>query len=128
MDVFTKKKRSRIMRAIKSRDTKPELAFREILKKAGLRLRSGKKPKGSPDFVVGRTAIFIHGCFWHGCKKHFRMPKSNIEYWQDKIEKNKARDSKGISVLRKLGYRVLVFWEHEFKDAGKLKLRLACLR
>lgn len=116
------------MRSIKGKNTKPELAFRKTLKMARLKLKPGKKPKGSPDFIVGKTAIFIHGCFWHGCKRHFKAPKSNVEYWSEKIKKNKKRDLRDSSILRKSGYKVMVFWEHEFKDAKRLRLRLSCIR
>src|ERR1700761_6504327 len=91
--------RSATMRAVKSRDTKPELAVRKILREMapGYRLHRADLP-GKPDIVYGRRklAIFVHGCFWHGhdCARGARAPKANAEYWQGKIGRNRARDQR----------------------------------
>ncbi len=120
-DVFTPEKRSAVMRAVKSENTKPELALRKALFALGFRYRLNVKTlPGKPDlvFVKYKTVIFVHGCFWHGhdCKRGNRVPKSNTEYWRDKIARNKARDRKNASALRKLGWRVIALWECKLKD------------
>lgn len=119
-DVFTPEKRSEVMRAVKSGDTKPELALRKALHALGYRYRLHVKDlPGKPDLVLPkyRTVIFVHGCFWHGhsCKRGARVPKSNIDYWVEKIARNKARDRKNAAALRKLGWRVITLWECQLK-------------
>ena len=96
-DVKTPEQRSRNMAAIRGKDTKPEMIVRKYLFSRGLRFRvQVKKLPGTPDIVLPkyRTAIFVNGCFWHrheGCK-YFRLPKSNVEFWKEKIERNIERD------------------------------------
>ena len=119
-DVFTPQKRSEVMRAVKSSDTKPELALRKALHALGYRYRLHVKDlPGKPDLVFPkyRTVIFVHGCFWHGhaCKRGARVPKSNVDYWVEKIARNKARDRKNAAALRKLGWRVITLWECKLK-------------
>ena len=119
-DVFTPQKRSEVMRAVKSSDTKPELALRKALHALGYRYRLHVKGlPGKPDLVFPRyrTVIFVHGCFWHGhtCKRGRRVPKSNVDYWVEKIARNKARDRKNATALRKLGWRVITLWECKLK-------------
>jgi len=120
MDTISKIERSRIMASVKSGGNKStEIHFISILKKADIKGWRRKYPlAGNPDFVFPkhRIAIFIDGCFWHGCPKHCRMPKSNEEYWNNKIHRNKGRDEKVTSVLRKRGWIVARFWEHELKN------------
>jgi DNA mismatch endonuclease (patch repair protein) len=121
----TSPERSAIMRAVKSRDTSPELAVRKLLTEMGYRYRlHSKKLPGVPDIVFPsrKTAIFVHGCFWHGhsCKRGARTPKTNIAYWRAKIARNVARDRRRASELRRLGWRAKIVWECE---VGSPKLR-----
>lgn len=115
-DVFSKRKRSEIMRRVKGRNTTPELEVRSILHSTGLRFRINFKTlPGKPDIVLRKynTVIFVNGCFWHGhtnCK-HASLPKSNTEYWQRKIFGNRDRDLKNVKVLRKMGWNVIQLWE-----------------
>lgn len=108
------------MRAVKSSNTKPELALRKALHALGYRYRLYVKDlPGKPDLVFPkyRTVIFVHGCFWHGhaCKRGARTPKSNVDYWVEKIARNKARDRKNAAALRKLGWGVITLWECQLK-------------
>ncbi len=121
--------RSAVMRAVKGRDTKPELAVRRILRgiAPGYRLCRRDLP-GAPDIAwIGRKkAIFVHGCFWHGhdCKRGARMPKTNADYWRAKIARNFARDAAHLARYTAMGWRVLVIWECEAHDAEALAARL----
>ena len=119
-DVFTPEKRSAVMRRVKGRDTSPELAVRRILREAGIgyRLGGGGLP-GRPDVVMKgrRTALFVHGCFWHGhdCPRGARQPKANAAYWIAKIGRNRARDVSARTALEADGWRVVTVWECEMK-------------
>lgn len=120
-DIFTAEKRSAIMRAVKSSNTKPEIALRKALFALGYRYRiNAKGLPGKPDIVFPKykTVIFVHGCFWHGhdCKRGSRIPKTNRAYWTEKIARNKARDIKNADALSKLGWRVITLWECELKS------------
>jgi|SRR3989338_660054 len=128
-DAFSKKKRSQIMSKIKSRETKLELNFKELL--VGLRFRYQLKVIGRPDFASKKlkTAIFIDSCFWHKCPKHFRQPNSNKSYWKPKINGNVKRANEVNKLLKKEGWRVIRFWEHEVmknpkKCVDKVKVNL----
>lgn len=126
-DVFSKEKRSEVMRAVKGKDTKPEVALRKALFALGYRYRLNVKGlPGKPDLVFPkhRTVIFVHGCFWHGhkCKRGARTPKSNTDYWLEKIARNKRRDKKNAAALKKLGWRVITVWECELKSLDPAKL------
>jgi len=106
------------MRAVKSKDTKPELQLRRALHRIGYRYRLNVKDlPGKPDLVFPkhRAALFVHGCFWHGhlCKRGRRVPKSNTDYWREKIRKNRDRDRRNKNALEALGWRVLTVWECE---------------
>ncbi|MDR0308809.1 MAG: very short patch repair endonuclease [Coriobacteriales bacterium] len=109
------------MQGNKSRDTKPELKVRELLRKAGFsgyRLQWKKAP-GHPDIAYpGRKiAIFVHGCFWHRCPTcSLPIPKTNTEYWTKKFERNVERDRQKIAELENLGWKVFVIWECELKN------------
>jgi len=121
-DVFPPEKRSAIMRAVKSKDTKPELSLRKALFALGYCYRLNVKTlPGKPDLVFPkyRTVIFVHGCFWHGhsCKRGRRVPKTNRAYWTEKIARNKARDRKNTVALKSLGWRVITVWECKIKYA-----------
>ena len=109
--------RSAIMARVKSRDTGPEMEVRRALHRAGHRFRLHRSDlPGSPDllFPRHRVALFVHGCFWHwhGCKRS-RMPKSNVEYWTAKIERNVTRDEQTRSKFISLGWKWRVIWECE---------------
>lgn len=125
MDVFDAPTRSRVMRAVKGKNTRPEQAVRSLLHSLGYRFRLHRRDlPGAPDITLpGRRAvIFVHGCFWHGhpCKRGNRAPKANAEYWTRKLERNIARDSAAREKLESLGWRVLVVWECEIKDRDAL--------
>jgi DNA mismatch endonuclease (patch repair protein) len=120
VDTFSKAKRSKIMASVKSNDAKStELRFVPILRAEKISgWRRSYALTGSPDFVFPRlrVAVFLDGCFWHGCPEHCRMPASNTAYWNNKIEKNKKRDKKVTKDLKAKGWRVVRIWEHEIKS------------
>lgn len=125
MEAFDPEKRSAVMRAVKSRDTAPELKVRRAAHALGLRFRLGRSDlPGKPDLVFPsrRVALFVHGCFWHGhdCARGARMPQTNRAYWYAKITRNIARDASSLASLRKLGWKPAVIWECETKDAARL--------
>ena len=121
--------RSAVMRAVKSRDTGPELAVRALLRPIapGYRLNRADLP-GKPDIVYAgrKLVIFVHGCFWHGhdCPRGARMPKANAEYWREKIARNRARDTRTLAAYEAMGWRALVVHECELKDSAALAIRL----
>ncbi len=117
-DIFSKKKRSEIMSKVKSKNTKIEIEFRKAFWKEGFRYR--KNPSGyfgKPDLASkkNKTVIFIDSCFWHGCKKHCRLPSTRKNYWLPKIERNKQRDKEVIRHYKKLGWKIIRIWEHDMK-------------
>lgn len=120
MDVHTKEVRSYNMSKIKGQNTKPEEIVRKYLFSQGFRYRKNdKRLPGSPDIVLPKykTVIFVNGCFWHkheGCK-YFVWPKSNTEFWENKIETNVIRDKKKKLELEKSGWKVITIWECELK-------------
>lgn len=122
--------RSRIMSAIKKKDTRPELAIRRVLHYAGYRYVLHRRDlPGTPDLVFPsrRLAMFVNGCFWHqhlGCRLA-KQPKSRPEYWLPKLRRNVARDRRVRSQLRRLGWRVVVIWECEIAYNSELSRRLA---
>jgi DNA mismatch endonuclease (patch repair protein) len=121
-DVFTPEKRSAVMRAVRSRDTAPEMTLRKALFARGFRYRVNVRTlPGSPDLVFPRhrAVLFVHGCFWHGhaCKRGRNVPKSNADYWRAKIARNRARDRAAVAALRKMGWRVKISWECYLKDS-----------
>jgi len=116
------------MARVRSKNTKPEIEVRSLLHKLGYRFRLHRKElPGKPDIVFKRRrkAIFVHGCFWHGhgCRIG-KLPKSNLEFWQDKIERNRKRDAEKRSELEKLGWSIDEVWQCEIKDNQKLTERL----
>ena len=120
MDVHDKKTRSYNMSQIKGKNTKPEELVRKYLFSQGLRYRKNdKRLPGSPDIVLPKykTVIFVNGCFWHGHKgcKYFVWPKSNVDFWEEKINQNIMRDSNKIAQLEELDWKVLIVWECELK-------------
>lgn len=119
MDTFTPQERSRIMSSVKAKGNKStELKLLELFKLYKLKgWRRKYLINGNPDFVFpkARLAIFVDGCFWHGCSEHCRIPKSNKEYWVTKINQNKKRDYKVTKELRGKNWMVIRLWEHELK-------------
>lgn len=121
--------RSAIMRAVRSRDTSPELAVRGLLRSFALGYRLHRKDiPGRPDiaYIGAKRAIFVHGCFWHGhdCARGARAPKTNADYWRAKIARNKVRDAGAMDALAALGWRAQVIWECELKDREFLARKL----
>jgi DNA mismatch endonuclease (patch repair protein) len=121
--------RSRIMRAVKARDTSPERFVRKLVHRMGFRFRLHRADlPGKPDLVFpGRRAIiFVHGCFWHGhgCKRGARIPTTNRDYWVRKIARNSARDATTIRDLNHAEWRTMVVWECELKTSEKLRKRI----
>ena len=117
------------MRAIRSKGMLPELAVRRLVHKLGYRFRLHRADlPGKPDLVFGakRKVIFVHGCFWHshGCKMS-HTPKSNLEYWLPKLQRNKTRDRKNIKTLETAGWQSLVIWECETRSPDKVKKRVS---
>lgn len=119
-DVHDKQTRSYNMSQIKSKDTKPELLVRKFLHTNGFRYRLHDKTiSGKPDIVFRKlkTVIFVHGCFWHGhynCK-YFVLPKTRTKWWKEKIESNKERDLKNLSILKTEGWKVFSIFECQLK-------------
>jgi len=104
------------MSRIRSNDTKPELILRKALWRQGIRYRIHFNGlPGKPDIVFPkqRLAVFVDGCFWHGCPECYRPPKSNRKFWKDKVRTNRKRDRKQTRQLRRLGWAVIRLWEHQ---------------
>jgi DNA mismatch endonuclease (patch repair protein) len=122
MDKFDTLTRSRTMAAVRSKGNRStEWRLRPYLIQAGLRgwkVQAINLP-GKPDFIFlkERVAIFVDGCFWHGCPSCFRMPHSNKKYWQDKISKNMKRDKRNLRKLRALNWKVIRLREHQLKES-----------
>ena len=121
--------RSETMRAVKSKNTGPELFVRRLIHSLGYRYHLHRKDlPGKPDLVFPgrRKVIFVHGCFWHqhDCQRGSRVPKTNVDYWLPKLSRNKGRDQKNIDLLQSSGWDVLVVWECELKDSDVLKQRI----
>ena len=136
-DIFSAEKRSEIMRAVKAKDTRPEIALRKALFAKGLRYRlHAADLPGRPDIVFPkyRAVLFVHGCFWHGhhCARGLRAPKTNASYWRKKIARNKKRDHEAIAALQRHGWRVKISWECDLKhlpeEANKIAGWLAARR
>ena len=126
VDTFTQAERSRIMAAVKSQDTTPELLVRRLVHSLGYRYRLHVRSlRGTPDLVFPRLRkiINVNGCFWHlhGCKR-CRMPSSKRDYWTRKLQRNAARDKQTQRELRRAGWRVLVLWECQIGVAKQGRL------
>ncbi len=111
------------MRAVRGRDTEPELRVARLLRRSGVRYRRDvKRLPGRPDFLIASAGVvvFVHGCFWHGhtCPRGARVPKQNRKYWQEKIARNRRRDRRVARKLRALGYSVWTVWECRLKGEG----------
>lgn len=120
-DVMTPKQRSRCMAAVKGKDTKPEMIVRKYLFSRGMRFRvQVRKLPGNPDIVLPKykTIILVNGCFWHGHEdcKYFRLPKSNVEFWKEKIKRNIERDRESMQALLDLGWKIIRVWECELRN------------
>ena len=130
-DVLSPEQRSRNMASIRSQgNATTEHAFLKLLHSERITGWRRHVPlPGKPDFVfhVGRLAVFVDGCFWHGCPSCYRPPRRNRKYWKDKVTRNRLRDRLVSGELRRRGWRVLRIWEHSLKDAaqhGRLVRRL----
>lgn len=129
VDRISPKARSALMARVKQRNTAPEIVVRSLLHADGYRYRL-KAPKlpGRPDIIFpGRKkVVFVHGCFWHGhhCKRG-KLPASNLDFWRDKISKNKSRDARSVKELEQLGWSALTVWECETKSSDQLLRTLA---
>jgi DNA mismatch endonuclease Vsr len=129
MDNLTRKQRHLCMSRIRSKNTRPEIAVRKILRRLKQSYRShvGGLP-GNPDIVISRkrTVIFINGCFWHqhnGCKRK-AMPKVNLQYWKSKLKNNVERQIDDIKALKKGKWKIAIVWECEAKNSNKLIRRI----
>lgn len=131
-DVFTKAHRSRVMAQIRSRGNKTtEHRLLGHFKGASITgWRRGYPLPGLPDFVFPklRLAVFVDGCFWHGCPTHYKRPKSRQDYWDAKVARNRARDRAVVLLLKRGGWRVIRVWEHEVRKGLPVRLRAAILR
>jgi DNA mismatch endonuclease (patch repair protein) len=112
------------MRSNRRRDTNPELAVRRLVHAAGLRYRVDARPL--PDlnrradlvFRATQVAVFIDGCFWHGCPEHHTVARTNANYWEDKVRGNRERDAQTDRILTDRGWTVVRIWEHESPVSG----------
>jgi DNA mismatch endonuclease (patch repair protein) len=127
-DIFTKAKRSAVMSAIRSaKNQATEVRLIELFRAYGISgWRRGMKLAGRPDFVFrnARVAIFVDGCFWHGCPRHAQLPASNRAYWLPKLRNNVERDRRANRILRRNGWRVARIWQHELKCPRKVLRRI----
>jgi DNA mismatch endonuclease (patch repair protein) len=129
-DIYSKEKRSAIMRRVQARNTKPELAVRSVLTELGCRYRlhSATLP-GRPDIVMRARmiAILVQGCYWHrhACDRGKSRATSNAEFWEKKILRNVERDTENVSALHNLGWKVIIVWECETRRREVLMKRLA---
>src|SRR5689334_11075326 len=120
---MTRAQRSRCMARIRGRDTGPEIKLRKALWQLRLRYRLRHPLDGKPDivFVKKRVAVFVDGCFWHGCPTHSNLPKNNAAFWATKLSRNKARDKQVTRILRRNGWTVIRVWEHALeKNAARV--------
>jgi DNA mismatch endonuclease, patch repair protein len=123
VDTLSPERRSALMKRVKRADTKPEVILRKELHHRGLRYVIGdRRLPGTPDLVFPkyRAVVFVHGCFWHGhdCRQG-KAPTSNEGYWIPKLAANRERDSRKTQALIELGWRVLIVWECQLKDAER---------
>ncbi|MBV9485427.1 MAG: very short patch repair endonuclease [Frankiaceae bacterium] len=117
------------MQANRGRDTKPELALRGELHRLGLRYRvdapvvPGIRRRADVAFASARVAVFVHGCYWHGCADHGTRAKANSEYWSHKIAENQRRDRDTEDRLRSAGWEPVIVWEHEVARDAALSIK-----
>jgi DNA mismatch endonuclease, patch repair protein len=130
MDKLTAEQRSALMRQVRARDTRAELAVRSLVHRLGYRFRLHRNDlPGKPDlaFPSRRKAIFVHGCFWHGhdCRAGRNRPATNTSYWDGKLQKNMQRDRASLAALSAQGWTAMVVWECELKDCEGLAHRVS---
>ncbi len=129
MDVFPKEKRSEIMSRIKGEgNVATEIRLICIFREHGIKGWRRRLPVfGNPDFVFPavRLAVFVDGCFWHGCSIHGGRPASNRSFWEEKLARNKSRDLRVSRILRERGWRVLRIWQHELREPRKVARRIS---
>jgi DNA mismatch endonuclease (patch repair protein) len=131
VDVFSKTKRSAVMASIRSHGNRAtELALAALFRRHGFTgWRRRQRVFGKPDFIFRglRVAVFVDGCFWHGCPRHGTLPVGNRAFWRRKLTRNRVRDRRVNRELRRRGWRVLRIWEHELrrKNEARLIRRLA---
>jgi DNA mismatch endonuclease (patch repair protein) len=128
-DIMTKEERSERMSRVKNKDSKAEKRVRSLVHRMGFRFRlHNKKLPGKPDIVLTRhkKVVLIHGCYWHqhGVCRSLAIPENNPDFWRKKFAENVERDKRNIRALNELGWRVLVIWECETKDAEKLEAKI----
>src|SRR2546425_11489461 len=121
-DIWSSQKRSQVMASIRSTDSSPERILRTCLRRARIPYSTYGNLPGTPDIVIkaSKLAIFVHGCFWHGCPHHYRGPQSNVKYWSAKLQRNRARDRTNASRIRALGWRTTVVWECQVNRSPRL--------
>lgn len=129
-DIFSPATRSSVMAQIRATGNKQtELRFVEILRRNGIvGWRRHQPIIGRPDFIFPRekVAVFVDGCFWHGCSRHGRSPASNQKYWLPKLLRTKRRDSRNTKTLRALGWKVIRLWEHDLVSEDRIVRGLLC--
>ena len=128
MDIWSKKRRSEVMSLIRGHGNKStEIRLISIFREFKIKgWRRNQKLPGKPDFLFRkeRIAVFVDGCFWHGCLKCYCRPSSNQEFWDAKYERNRKRDRKVNRFLRQAGWTVLRFWEHQLKRPGPVAIKV----
>ena len=129
MDTLTPTQRSVRMALIRSKNTKPELAVRRLIYALGYRYRLHRSDlPGSPDIVISHTqqVVFVHGCFWHQhrCSIGNHRPKTRVQYWNEKLDRNIARDRRNAAKLKRMGWQVLRIWECELDDPNRVARKL----
>lgn len=131
MDTLTPSERSLRMSRVRGKDTGPEIKIRKLLYRLGYRYRLRQKDlPGKPDIVFGKRkkVVFVHGCFWHRhddseCRLA-RLPKSRLEFWENKLTANAVRDKRNQEQLRELGWKFLIVWECEIRQSEQLENKL----
>lgn len=128
-DIYSRSKRSQIMSSVRSTGNRStELAAIRYFREQGLSgWRRHLDLSGTPDFCFpdAKVAVFVDGCFWHGCPKHYKAPKTNKRFWRERVEKNIRRDRRVDRQLRKAGWSIIRIWEHELRNpSGRLESRL----
>jgi DNA mismatch endonuclease (patch repair protein) len=127
----------KVMRANVGHETAPEKALRTAAGEAGLEFETDTRPekdlRWTADLVFreARICVFVDGCYWHGCPEHFKLPKTNSAWWEEKIQANRDRDQKQVDVLTERGWVVMRFWEHDvLGDSTEAvdRIRAACER
>jgi DNA mismatch endonuclease, patch repair protein len=117
-DRLTREQRSSLMSRIRGKDTSPERALRAALRKARVEFRSYRRISGvRVDIALPkpRVAIFVHGCFWHGCRQHYTAPLNNAAFWRAKLAENRTRDRRQERAVRAAGWTPVVVWEHALR-------------